>query len=256
MRRAYTGTDFIKEDKRLLGVNLGFDFCAEHECGIKSLHEDFGMQLEEKLGFEARKNTQVPEGFMQYEKNTSALLYSPNLHRLGNAEEINRLLKGELSFRDYHKQEIVGAWNERSFGLHVISKHKDIIKMLYDAFQAKNGVIMLSGRSNPFANSGLMLLDYTKIPETTKINFREDDRKYREEQKMFRKLEKESGVFELLEKSGKKFIYLQIEQLDEKGKPRWWLNPWEQQKYNYGWYHTEDLNQWAKDKGPVVEKKK
>jgi hypothetical protein len=252
MRRAYHDTDFIKDDNKIIfGINLGYDFCAEHEWGIKELRQDFGLKLEGKLGFEARKNMIVPEGLLYFEKGSAVMIYHPFIREAGNLEH---LLKGELQLDD--NKEVAGAWNEGSFGVNAILKHKKIIKGMYDAFQSKNGVIMLSGRNNPFANSGLMLLDYTKIPEKTKTDFREDDRKCREEQKMFRKLEKESGVFELLEKSGKEFMALSIEQLDENGKPFWWLNPWEQQKYNYGWYHTKELKQWAQDEGPIVKKKK
>jgi hypothetical protein len=94
------------------------------------------------------------------------------------------------------------------------------------------------------------------IPESARDDFRKKEKAYRDEQAMFRKMEEESGVYELLKKSGKRFFALQIKHLDDKGQPRWWLNPYQQDIHNFGWYSTEDLKLWAADQGPVVMKKK
>lgn len=32
-----------------------------------------------------------------------------------------------------------------------------------------------------------------------------------------------------------------------------WLNPMNQKKYNHGWFTIEELQQWAKDNGPIVK---
>ena len=256
MRRSFNDTEFIKDDnERIIGVNLGYDFCAEHEQGIKGLYRSFGMKLEDELGFESKRNALVPQGlFYLPKKNSSAILYNPFA---SSPKDLEWVLKEELCLRSYDGTErIAGAWDEESFGLNVPFAQNGVPKMLYDAFQAKNGVITLSGRNNPFANSGLLLLDYTKIPEEVKAKAREDDKARREEQRKFRQMEKESGVYELLEKSRKRFFALSVQRLDKDGQPLWWLNPYDQQTYSWGWYHTEDLKQWAEDKGPVVEKKK
>ncbi|MBN2459757.1 hypothetical protein JXB28_05725 [Candidatus Woesearchaeota archaeon] len=259
MRRSYSDVEIIKSgDGKIIGANLGFDFCAEHEWGIKGLYRDFGMKLEEELGFESRKNTLVPKSLFYIQKQkSSALIYNSYASR---PDDLEHLLKGELDF-DYlissnPDKAIAAAWDERSFGLHVPAKHNEVPKMLYEAFESKNGIIMLSGRRNPFANSGLLLLDYTKIPEENKAQARADDKAGREEQALYRKMEQDSGVFELLKQSGKSFYSLGIRRLDKEGKPMWWLNPCEQQKYESGWYTTEQLKEWAEDKGPVMEKRK
>ena len=44
MRTAYMESSFIENGKDYVGVNLGFDFCAEHEFGIKYIEEKFGLQ--------------------------------------------------------------------------------------------------------------------------------------------------------------------------------------------------------------------
>jgi hypothetical protein len=256
MRRSFNDTDFIKDDnKRIIGVNLGFDFCAEHEVGIKGLYRSFGMKLKDELGFESKRNTLVPQRLFYFlEKGSAVLVFNPYAESPKNLEWV---MKHDLYLRNHDGvDKVAGAWDEESFGLHVPSAQNGVPKMLYDAFQAKNGVITLSRSNNPFAGSGLMLLDYTKIPEEAKIKAREDDKSYREEQRKFRQMEKESGVYELLENSGKRFFYLGVQKLDKDGQPLWWLNPYDQQTYSWGWYHTEDLKKWANNEGPVVEKKK
>ncbi len=242
----------MDEKNNVIGINLGFDFCAEHEWGIKDLQEDFGIKIGgRKLGFEARRNTKVPEG-LTYSKKDNALIYTPFPSTDARLEHI---IKHTMIF-DEKREEIGSAWSDESFGVKAIGEHAWIIKELYDAFQNKNGVIMLSGRSNPFANSGLILLDYETIPNDYKKRFRDDERKYLQEQKTFRKLEQESGVYELLEKNNKRFFFLKIKQFDDEGKPQWWLNPFDQDKYKAGWYTTEDLKKWAEDKGPVIDRRK
>lgn len=64
------------------------------------------------------------------------------------------------------------------------------------------------------------------------------------------KMEKKSGIKKLLEKKGKRFFYLGPKM--ENGKLIFWLNPMEQKKYKLGWYTLEHLQQWADDKGPVI----
>jgi len=58
----------------------------------------------------------------------------------------------------------------------------------------------------------------------------------------------------LSRKAKKEFFYLKIRSIDKNGKPSWWLNPYEQQKYEAGWYSTQDLLDWANDKGKVLIK--
>ena len=43
MRRAYQDFGFIIEDEQFYGVSLGYDYCAEHEWGIKDMKEDLGI---------------------------------------------------------------------------------------------------------------------------------------------------------------------------------------------------------------------
>ena len=254
MRRSIADTEFLKdEEENIIGVNLGFDWCAEHECGIKSLQQNFGLKMEKKLGFNARRNIKMPEGLEYCEKDTAALIYQSFYFTSTDKEwQLENVINDVLKL--YGDQEVAAAWDESSFGVNVTLEHKDVLNGLYHAFRKKNGIIMLSGRSSPFANNGLLLVDYTKIPAKEKKRFWQADKDFRDEQKLFRKLEKESGVYELLKAKGKEFFALSIKRLDENGEPRWWLNPREQDIYKLGWYTTEELKLWAYNRGPVIKK--
>ena len=64
-----------------------------------------------------------------------------------------------------------------------------------------------------------------------------------------------SGIHAKLQEAGKKFFYCGPSRMGD-GEIKFWLNPYEQQKYAAGWYTLEELQQWCKDEGPVVQKAK
>lgn len=47
MRKAYSNVFFITEgEKKFIGVSLGYDYCAEHEWGIKGIRNGLCMPSE------------------------------------------------------------------------------------------------------------------------------------------------------------------------------------------------------------------
>ena len=265
MQKCTRETNFIIDDrKEIVGVNLGWDFVTEHEMGIDGIIRDFGLGLEGLIGFEARKNTKVPQNLIFINKEYGALFSGYYVDQECALSLLNRDLKlrpyrpessRDSSFDD-KSSDIVGAWDWDSFCVTVSSRYKTILKDIYDAMLNKNAIIMLGGKSGLFSNRGLLLADYAKISQEDRDSFAEKDRKYIEEQAKFRRLEKESGIYELLKKAGKIFHYLRVEEVDDKGNPVWFLNPMEQRLYNGGRCTTEILRQWAEDKGPIVKTEK
>ncbi|AJF60934.1 TPA: hypothetical protein HA239_03170 [Candidatus Woesearchaeota archaeon] len=247
LKRGIMDAGFIVLDDKVMGINLGWDAATEHETGIRELRKSFGIGLDEKLlGYEARKNTAVPKTLFYHEDETASLVFVP-YSSISSIEEalgyIPKLYDGE---------DLATGWESDAFAVRTTLEHGAALKNVYEAFRKKSGIIMLGNRTTPFANPGLILMDYRKIPEEYLEKAREIDRTHREEQANYRRLEKESGVFELLEKGGKEYFALSIRGLGENGKPRWWLYPEQQDRYEAGWYSTEDLKLWAKNKGPVM----
>lgn len=61
-------------------------------------------------------------------------------------------------------------------------------------------------------------------------------------------------IHKILAKSGKKYFALSPRWADDQKKEVvFWLNPYDQDKYNSGWFSVQDLKDWAKDKGKVMK---
>ena len=62
MRHA-NDAEVMKIDDKLVGFNLGADFCAEHEWGIKGIVREFGVDGN-KVGIDGRMVTVVPKSLI------------------------------------------------------------------------------------------------------------------------------------------------------------------------------------------------
>ncbi len=278
MRRGYN-CFFIRDTHgEIFGINLGADFTAEHEWGIKGICRYFDIS-HELDGFDGRKNNKFPndkessieldghgEMYILEQKNLYGIVFNyPKKY-------LDGLLKGELRIHDYYRsnysvicnieekdqKDLACAWDENSFAFVTIPtvERKAFINKLFESFKNLNGVVMLGGLRVFIENAGLVLLNYNKIPEDIKEEFKNKDIKAKKNQKLYRELEEKSGVFEALKKSKKEFFYLNIQSLDKNGNPSWWLNPMEQQKYEAGGYSTQDLLDWANNKGKVLKRRR
>ncbi len=284
MRRGYN-CSFIRDTHgEIFGINLGADFTAEHEWGIKGIcrYFDISRELSHELdGFDGRKNNKFPndkessieldghgEMYILEQKNLYGIIFNyPKKY-------LDGLLKGELKIynddeyyrnrcsavnngiKEKDQKDLACAWDENSFAFVTTPtvERKAFVNKLFESFKNLSGVVMLGGRVF-IENAGLVLLNYDKIPEDIKEEFRNKDIKAKKDQELYQKLEQKSGVFEALKKSNKTFFYLGIQSLDKNENPRWWLNPMEQQKYEANWYSTQDLLNWANNKGKVLKKK-
>lgn len=59
-----------------------------------------------------------------------------------------------------------------------------------------------------------------------------------------------SKIRELLKEKHKGYFALSPSRSAD-GTMTFWLNPYDQDKVNYGWFTLEQLRQWADDKGPI-----
>ena len=65
----------------------------------------------------------------------------------------------------------------------------------------------------------------------------------------------ESGIEKELKKAKKEYHALTPEWKNPATREMWfWLNPRDQNQYNYGRFTLEELQEWAKDKGPIMKK--
>ena len=62
-----------------------------------------------------------------------------------------------------------------------------------------------------------------------------------------------TGIEEVLKAAGKKWYALSPGWRDKrKQHVDFFLNPCEQERYDFGWFTVEELRQWARDEGPVL----
>ena len=261
MRRAYHDTDFIlDEDGNFIGINLGYDSCAEHEWGIKTIQNLFGIGSDPKaVGLDKRKITSLHQEILHFSKedNEALLIFDRSLaSNIERKEDRIEWILTNLAFFSSEKN-IVTAWNERGFAIRV--RHPrwiDYLQKLYEGFLNLDIAIGRSGNLNPFAGNGLTITLVSAFPQDAAETLAEKDRDYNRLQEA----DLATGIKEELKKSGKNWFAL---------SPRWasefnseteyevmyWLNPREQDIHNFGWYTVEDLKLWAKDAGPVMKEK-
>ena len=269
MRLGHKG-QIIIEDSQLIGINLGADYVAEHEWGIKELRRDFGITEEyvkDKLGFEATKIQTISKKFGLFEgKNKSNGAGYGRYYESDKNDATNFFYNENKKFNTYEKalkemeyklfnsrqpEEIAGCWDGSSFAFLMVDKHKKYYDDLIKAFENKNISISL-GANRVFENGGLNFLIYDKIPKQI---FEDAINTHLSSNRLKKAVEK-SGLFEKLKNAGLSWYALSPRWVDKAEKEiQYWLNPQDQHIYNYGWYKEKELLEWAKGRGPIIKRK-
>lgn len=241
---------FLIHEGALLGVNLGSDFTAEHECGIAPIRKMFAIPSGDKdWGLKRRQITALPNGNAfgwghgATENSEGFYLWETWKYESGSPNFLNN---SEL--RTWGSATLAGAWDEKSFGVFssdVIEKTH--LREIHNAFCALNGVIFLGGRSGWIGNSGLVLAIASRLPdEFTQKWYDGDKDAFGIENDV-----KKSGIRELLDKAGKRYFALSRAHYDKDGNLSFWLNPMEQDRNNFGYFTLDQLKEWADGKGPI-----
>jgi len=270
MKRGYGG-DFYEDEKGiLLGINLGSDFTSEHEHGINGIKNSFKITNDDDiLGIEKRMIKICPEEIIynnDYELNGKhyvlLLLLEPWSAR-HSFEIISNLLSHEL--RPIHSNsDLICAWDSKTFGILVSDRYKVELEALYTAFKNKDISIRIGALEyiqseanisgfyyRPrLDNGGLEFLIVSKLPSEIIDSFYTNDLSNMNLQKEV----KATGIHDILKKAGKEYHVLSPKWENENKKEIiFWLNPFHQDIYNFGWYTIKDLKEWANNKGKVIK---
>lgn len=274
--------DFIRnEDGQVIGLNLGADYCSEHEWGIDGIKTSFGMVVNEKekpfaswwkgllgldkpvMGVEKRSITKCSENLLKgegvvkwkdYQAKPKSKEHKADVYYIGfkphhySSNDPHDYYKKNLQQIWDGSKQVWGWWAESDFM--VASTNKEIIDQLFQAFQDKDIVIMLGG-GGPFQNAGLCIIQKSKISEANKKLLFDGDNDSWE----LKKVAVKTGIYERLEKANKKFYALSPSWNKEKTEVRFWLNPEEQGKYNACWCTVKELDQWINNEGPIIKTK-
>lgn len=226
--------EVIIRGSKVVAVNLGSDLCAEHEWGIKPLRQYFGCD-EKEVGVAAKLTHTVPAGLTWYKgKDFEGIFFPGWSGAVPPTKETGTW----------------GAWDERSFG--VFSRNSNVIKQLltiYEAILAKDAVFWLGG-GGVFDNAGLCIGVASNLPTEVKQAWKKAD----EDRNALREAAKATGIEDRIKAAGLRYFALSP-QFAKDGTVQFYLNPQEQNKYNYGPFTVAELDAWIQGKGPVVKTK-
>lgn len=260
MRRAYNSSIWRAEDGTIIALNLGADYCAEHEWGIGGILNRFGVNRD-RLGIEGRRITKGGDSIIttdgkvdEWTKTKKTKKLAKQLYGISFAlpyssgNDFSWLMKG--AFWEPEKTEMLAFWSESRFL--ALLENKTDVDVCVEAF-LNNDIAFWIGGGGPFQNGGLCIAIVSRLPEDFKQSMLEAD----EDNIALKKAAEKTGIEKILAEAGRKYYALSPRWADaEKKEVKFWLNPQEQDRYEYGWYSVDELKQWAKGEGPIMKKAK
>jgi hypothetical protein len=232
MRRACIDYSILGYEDQFIGISLGYDYCSEHEWGIKGIRRQFAIPESSKknMGINNRIITAIPKVIFTNDNSKKdepiELLFFKKSKKKGQlyailwvgspyTKPINRLpfelenYKDELDWNDKWRKDnpdnakdpVITAWDESSFGVAVKGeKEVEWLEYLYGQFKVHNVVISrlnISGDS-PFANASLSLLIKDRIPQEGIDSWYATDKEFYDREDY----EKKIGMKKIIKKYG------------------------------------------------------
>jgi len=296
MRKASQNYGFIVENDKFIGIALGYDYCAEHEWGIKDLKRSCGMQEANKKNMRIKNRiiNKCPllifKETVKKKKNFAILYTGRSWDTSENAENyIPHDLKNfedDLIWREKYniehpnndnKDNIITAWDEGSFGIAVMGeKEIKFLKELHEELKKCNIAIAVANfrAINPFAGSSLCILITDRIPkETIDVLYYADKEFYDRED-----YEEKIGMKKIINKYGNKNGYngdkyfmacspkwIDYDNVENREKLKKELNTkynihywinYSDNDNNHGYYSVEEIKKWLTGKKKLTEIRK
>lgn len=284
MRRATSGTEFLKHGGRVVGVSLGFDFCAEHESGMAGVSDWLGLQSEAADWAEARRIRRfdlIHEIATTTDSRTGwGLLVSRRPHRSLNQEVDSRVLA--LSYLS-EGCDLTASWDKDE--LCIVAWSEDAINTLKELLLSiKEGhTVLASGHPLPVGGGCGPCIVRTDCNPEIWVGFLQERaeaaRLLAQRQKDWAEETKGLGQ-ELVNMSrGVSMLlcdtealtynyynwpahYLPVSHGKQEGKPdrfavdesgtlHVWLNPNRQDLFPAAWVSSADLWRWSRGDGPL-----
>lgn len=254
MRRGNDSLIMLDDAQNVVAVNLGSDYCAEHEWGIKKTREALGID-DTKVGLQKRSVTQTPPELVWYEG--TADVYSDVSGKRTAQRYEGFWLKSWSGAKEPHEisfgrgSALATAWSDGDFGAFSNDvKQIEQLREIYNALVTKDAVVWLGGRG-VFKNAGLVIAIAHRLSnDVTESWLRQDN-----ERTQLLEDAKKTGVEARL-KAAKKGFYALAPRRDKDGSVVFWLNPFDQLDNNYGQFTVQELDEWIVGKGPIPMKKK
>lgn len=251
MRRTFNDLQVLHtEDNQLLGVVLGYDYCAEHEWGIKGIKRDFGIPekpTKDLYGIHARTITRVPATYVLRDDKKSKTSVLGPVKEWGDEPIDKRPLRNEIG-EIYKGQPFAAAWNENGFAIRMRKEDRPLLIELQTAMSQLDLAIFNVARTSPFGGSGLALIIASRASDENRQTMAQGDLDNIELQEAAQA----TGIHAKLAAADKRYHALSPRWKDEsKSEVIFWLNPTPQDINNYGWFSVADLEAWARNEGPI-----
>jgi hypothetical protein len=267
MRKAYQDVSIVRNEEKnneLIGVSLGYDYCAEHEWGIKGIKREFGFD-NAKIGIEGRSITKG--GVLYKEKGNLALIRNSDNFQITynklDEKNFDECLPRDLQHLREDK-EIHTAWAEDNF---CVVGPVDVIKQLKEAFDNKNICFATINSMPAFGGTSLCILIKDRVPQEAVDSMAYVDNKAKD----LVEYENKIGISKLKEK-----VFKSVHNNDfDSTKHKYWMalsprwinynneNPETKKKDNteydiaywvnygdnetYGWFTVEQIKQWLEN---------
>ena len=275
MKRSWNANVIYNDDHKLVKIELDATYATEHELGIDPMKKRFGVgslhmdyTLNNKLGVfsflsnplrdELKRLRAMPLG-IENRTITKCPDMSVNLDgirvRLNGkyhkfyAISTHRDSSGEVQYKSYiergdETKDAVGYWSESDFLIY--SSNINLIKELASAFE-RNDIAFLMGDSDFFNSRCLSIVIASRLDKEILDDFISIDKIILD---MHTRVV-DSDIYRKLYKAKKHFIVLKPAIISWELK--FFLNPEEQHKYNYGWFTVSELEQWINETGVICK---
>lgn len=263
MKKTVLNKDWLfNEQNEFCGVNLGSDFCTEHECGINYIKAAFAIdgivkvktsklfgipirtKIEPNFGIIGRVINEVPEKFVHGIAGKYRFI---GFYDSLSAKWMDSIVKEAITDNNRHSSPFMAYWCDRGFLL--VSSDQEKIIQLRDSILALNLAIYLGGRKF-ISNNGLVLSIATKLDKPVIDAMEQGDRSVYE----LRKKADATGIYDRIRESDKRYFALTPKWKDkDNGLIHFWLNPENQRTYNSGHFTVEELDQWIANEGPIIK---
>lgn len=256
MRKTTNKGSFISEYDPMIGdtfygVSTGFEFCSEHEWGIKILQESAGIKtlkhyVHTKKWFGLSKVKPI------FGLDRTTILNTDNITQ-GIFDTDNGkyyLLAYNLNGRtvpDDFTDDFNTYWDDTCFI--IISNNKEKMTALTKAAYNKDLAFTTGGKILT-DHAGIRLVIKSKTPTSIKDQCLTDDRKNYE----LMLLDKKIDIRSKLNKAKCEYYACSPRWKDyDKKEIHWWLNPKDQNSINSEYFTQEELIEWTKGKGTCIK---
>jgi len=248
MRQAFNGAQvyFNEDGTTPLAINLGYDFCAEHEWGIKGLNEKLGRWT----GSSSSENKVW--GLDRHKVTTGSNVYMHKIKKfyfLTTEENIEQIITRYVPYAEPKEAEgIVSYWDSDDFC--VAFTNKKTCEFFLKKFHENKISIGVGTTTNPFGRGGIALTtdDYYNT-----VNWYDVIVDQKAHLAMWDK-HRSTHIEKKLTKAGKRWFALSPK-MTESGDIQYWLNPMDQHINNSCWCSLNDLELWIGNKGPIPKRK-